>query len=119
MLTLKIIIKYKLRTIQDNSYKYGTGSYSRIISNVNTDTLNEELKNGQKNNVNVNASLQLPNISRNKKNNEITNLKFKKNNHTLNHNYEAMNSISEELEKRYVNPDNLIRASNKIAEVKK
>ena len=36
--------RFKLRAIQDISNKFGTGSYSRILNNINTDTLNEELK---------------------------------------------------------------------------
>ena len=36
--------RHRLRKIQDNSYKYGTGSYSRVLSNANPSTLNDELQ---------------------------------------------------------------------------
>jgi hypothetical protein len=138
--------RYKLRTIQDNSNKYGTGSYSRILSNVNPETLNDELKPGLKNQMNS-TNLQLPGINRNgndkKKLNEVTPTRFRNkgnesrntvsNNLTINNNnnsnYNNANIahthdsdkiigsiINEELEKKYVNPDNLIKASNKFAE---
>ena len=56
--------RFKLRAIQDISNKFGTGSYSRILNNINTDTLNEDLKSNFKM---VSNSLQLPHI-RNKSN---------------------------------------------------
>lgn len=138
--------RYKLRTIQDNSNKYGTGSYSRILTNVNPETLNEELKPALKNQMNS-TNLQLPGINRNvsidkKKLNEVTPNRFRNkgnesrntvsNNLTMNNNNSNYNNnnvphthdsdriissiINEELEKKYVNPDNLIKASNKFAE---
>ena len=52
--------RYKLRAIQDISNKFGIGSYSRILNNINTDTLNEDLKTNNKNS--LSNSVNLPNI---------------------------------------------------------
>ena len=131
-----ITTRYKLRTIQDNSNKYGTGSYSRILSNVNAETLNEDLKPGNRNQSN---NKQLPDINKNekKKLNDVTPIKFRKLNNTANNNVNVNNSnsnlnnnaiiqegkekmmniiINDELEKAIINPENLIKASNKFAE---
>ena len=51
--------RFKLRAIQDISNKFGTGSYSRILNNINTETLNDELKANFKM---VSNSLQLPHL---------------------------------------------------------
>lgn len=51
--------RFKLRAIQDISNKFGTGSYSRILNNINTDTLNEDLKSNFKM---VSNSVQLPHL---------------------------------------------------------
>jgi hypothetical protein len=51
--------RFKLRAIQDISNKFGTGSYSRILNNINTETLNEDLKANYKL---VTNSVHLPNI---------------------------------------------------------
>ena len=51
--------RFKLRAIQDISNKFGTGSYSRILNNINTETLNEDLKANLKS---VTNSVHLPNI---------------------------------------------------------
>lgn len=51
--------RFKLRAIQDISNKFGTGSYSRILNNLNTETLSDDLKSNYKM---VSASLHLPNI---------------------------------------------------------
>ena len=123
--------RYKLRTIQDNSNKYGTGSYSRILTNVNAETLNEDLKYGMKRYMNS-TSVHLPGINKNGSENR----RFRNNNvnNSRNNNYNNSNNynpnlvvthdsekimgsiINEELEKKYINPDNLIKASNKFAE---
>jgi len=134
--------RYKLRTIQDNSNKYGTGSYSRILTNINAETLNDDLKPGMKNYMNS-TSVHLPGINkntndkrklndvtppriRNKVNNSRNNQNMTNNNSTnynntnlvVTHDSEKIMSsvINEELEKKYINPENLIKASNKFVE---
>lgn len=136
--------KFKLRNIQDNSNKYGTGSYSRFLNNV--DNVNEELYGG--NNIKNSKNSYLPEISHTTKNSNKKNF-----NNTLynNNTYSSLNStfmptngnlvitnsnnnnsnlgkiridelaekqfntlINEELEKKIINPENLIKTANKI-----
>ncbi len=112
--------RYKLRTIQDNSYKYGTGSYSRVLSNANPNTLNDDLKLKTNNSKKyINTSVQLPDIN----NTALTSRKIisetpiKKKDYSLNReekkDYSVSSLLSEELEKKVLKPDNLIKASNK------
>lgn len=99
--------KFKFRNIQDNSNKFGTGSYSRYLSNI--DNVNEDLKH---------RAVHLPDISaRNMKNiknsmgNTFTKIKIDE---YAGKQFNSM--INEELEKNIVNPDNLIKTANKIFE---
>jgi hypothetical protein len=109
------LTKYKFRSIQDNSNKYGTGSYSRHLSNIENEDLRGERKI---------FNYQLPNIpeknirSSIKKNNNNSHQSFRNTFHKLKINEATerrFNSmINEELEKSIVNPDNFIRTANKI-----
>ncbi len=113
--------RYKLRTIQDNSYKYGTGSYSRVLSNANPSTLNDDLKLKTNNSKKyINTSVQLPDINNNTaltSRKIISETPIKKKDHSLNReekkDYSVSSLLSEELEKKVLKPDNLIKASNK------
>lgn len=95
------INRYKFRSIQDNSNKYGTGSYSRHLSNIDS----EDLK--QKN-------FQLPDISgrgslKNSMGKTFSKIKIDE---FTEKRFNSM--IHEELEKNIVNPDNLIKTANKF-----
>jgi hypothetical protein len=97
--------RYKFRNIQDNSNKYGTGSYSRHLSNID----NEDLRM---------KSFQLPDISergvanltiRNTMGRSFTKIKIDE------YTEKKFNSmIEEELEKNILNPENLIKTANKL-----
>lgn len=120
--------KFKFRNIQDNSNKYGTGSYSRILGNV--DNINEE----------IGAAKMLPDISTKNANSSQRKNVFTSNNNvntrptlenTVSKGSESKNNgtrlkmddltereyntmINEELDKKMLNPDALIKNSNKI-----
>ena len=113
--------RYKLRTIQDNSYKYGTGSYSRVLSNANPNTLNDDLR--MRNNASkhyINNSVHLPDIN----NSGTTNRKIvgetplRRKDWSLNKeekkDLSVGNLLNDEFDKRIMKADNLIKASNKI-----
>lgn len=111
--------RYRLRAIQDNSNKYNSGSYSRILSFSNPESLPVELKTSYNKSINPSASFTniLPDIK--KKSN--VNSPRRKVGASLNKidemNEEKYNSIiDEELEKKVVNPSVLLSASNKIYE---
>ena len=94
--------KFKIRNIQDNSNKFGTGSYSRFLSNA--ENVTEELK----------LKINLPDIStKHIKKNSMgkTFTKLRVDEYTGRH-FNSM--ISEELEKNILNPDNLIKTANKF-----
>jgi hypothetical protein len=115
--------KYKFRSIQDNSNKYGTGSYSRHLINID----NEDLRGGERK-IFYN---QLPNIP---ERNTRSSVKKNINNNSNNNNHQSLRNsfyklkineaterrfnsmIEEELEKSIVNPDNFIKTANKIHE---
>lgn len=111
--------RYKLRTIQDNSYKYGTGSYSRVLSNANPSTLNEDLR--LKNNGSrhfINTSVQLPDIANSSSSRKgMGETPMRRKDWSLQRDDKKDNSygnmINEEFDKRIVKGDNLIKASNK------
>lgn len=109
--------RYKLRAIQDSSNKYKSGSYSRILSYSNPDTLPVELKTSYNKNFNIPTNNNLPDI---KKKSTVTSPK-RKVGASLNKideiNEQKYNSlIDDELEKKHINPNVLINASNKIFE---
>jgi len=141
--------KFKFRNIQDNSNKYGTGSYSRFLNNV--DNVGEEIYaiNNIKTNKNITfANGFLPEIGNNFNSAKILN---KKNQNLYNNSLNSMSStilnsngnlntntnnnssgninkiriddlaekqlnslINEELEKKIINPENLIKNANKV-----
>lgn len=100
--------KYKLKTIHDSSFKYGTGSYSRHLAN--SDHIQEEIK--------MRASginIQLPEIKEKpKKVNIIKPSALYKSDEFIDK--QLVNGVNEELEKRVVNSDNLLRTANKAFE---
>ncbi len=101
-------IKYKFRSIQDNSNKFGTGSYSRHLANID----NEDLRG--KYNINL-PNIPEKNISGNlniKKNLTGNNFYKAKINETIEKRFNSM--IDVELEKSFVNPDNFIKTANKL-----
>ena len=154
--------KFKVRNIQDNSNKFGTGSYSRYLNNV--DNMNEELNTANANaNANTNSAIKyasklLPgistknplsntnaNVTNNKKqfifsNNVNVNANNNSNSNSNSNAYmnntsgnierknfnkiklddlaerEYNDMINEELEKKILQPDTLIKNSNKIYE---
>ena len=110
--------RYKLRKIQDNSYKYGTGSYSRVLSNANPTTMNEDLhlKNNNSKQY-INTSVHLPDINSSgtftrKVMDEIPNVR-KSLNKDENKDLSLGNGLNEEFDKKIVKADNLIKASIK------
>ena len=115
--------KPKIRLIQDNSYKYGTPSYSRLLAN--NDKITEEFKTTRQNNAFANNSFQipvtLPDINKISKKKAVSTPKNNKksevnsNVNTFAGEYDK-NYIMEELEKKIINPENLIKASIKFAE---
>jgi hypothetical protein len=111
--------RYRLRSIQDNSNKFNSGSYSRILSYANPESLPVELKTSY--NKNFNSSAGLTNILPEIKKKSNVNSPRRKVGVSLNKidemNEEKYNSIlDEELEKKVVNPSVLLSASNKIYE---
>jgi len=97
--------RYKFRNIQDNSNKYGTGSYSRHLNNIDNEDLREK-------------SFHLPDISerggpiltiRNSMGRSFSKIKINE------YTEKRFNSMIEaELEKNIVNPENLIKTANKF-----
>jgi hypothetical protein len=99
--------KFKFRNIQDNSNKFGTGSYSRYLSNI--DNVNEEIRKKGNNLPEINNLRHLKNT----KNSTSVHTKIKIDELAG----KQFNSIiNEELEKNIINPDNLIKTANKIFE---
>jgi hypothetical protein len=113
--------RHRLRKIQDNSYKYGTGSYSRVLSNANPSTLNDELqlKSNQSKHY-INTSVHLPDITNSsisyrKGMGDTPNMRRKEwsVNRDENKDLSLGNGLTEELDKTIVKADNLIKASIK------
>lgn len=98
--------KFKLKSVHDNCYKFGAGSYSRYLGSI--DNVNEDLKF---------KSFQLPDINTNKNSRKINNstsLNDLKNREFSEKNFNSI--INEELEKKMINPENLIKTANKVYE---
>ena len=105
-------IKFKFRNAQENCYKFGAGSYSRYLNGIDNA---EDLKN---------KTFQLPDISSSGKHsrrfnsNALYETKFKnrfvEEGSEKNMNLDLM--INEELEKKRINPENLLKTANKIYE---
>lgn len=107
--------KFKFKNVQESCYKFGAGSYSRYLSSI--ENVNEEIRN--------NRSVQLPEINNNnktaKKFNYIpTGISEAKLKNKILEEYSDKNylntMINEELEKKIVNPENLIKTANKLFE---
>jgi len=107
--------KFKFKNVQESCYKFGAGSYSRYLSSI--ENVNEEIRN--------NRSVQLPEINNNnktaKKFNYIpTGISEAKLKNKILEEYSDKNYlntiINEELEKKIVNPENLIKTANKLYE---
>ncbi len=106
--------KFKFKNVQESCYKYGAGSYSRYLSSI--DNPADDLR--------YNKSLQLPEIISNKTTKKFhhvignafneTKLKNKILEEYTEKNLNAM--LNEELEKKIVNPENLIKTANKLYE---
>lgn len=130
--------KFKMRNIQDNSNKFGTGSYSRYLNNV--DNINEELNSFEKFNSKL-PEISLGNSQRKSSLLSPSNTNTKGNTNTysngVNNTYsnsntignkfsskifnvdfyaekEYNNMINEELEKKILNPEILLKKANKI-----
>jgi len=110
--------KFRFKNVQESCYKFGAGSYSRYLGSI--DNVNDELR------IN-NKSVNLPEINSNKNRKIVNNggniyggninePKFK--NKILEEFTEkTFNSmINGELEKKIINPDNLIKTVNKVYE---
>lgn len=113
--------RHQLRKIQDNSYKYGTGSYSRVLGHVNPNTINEELqlRNSHSKNY-INTSVHLPEINNStisyrKGMGETPNHRKKEwsLNNEDNKDLSVGNGLTEEFDKKIVKADQLIKASIK------
>lgn len=135
--------KFKFKNVQESCYKFGAGSYSRYLSSI--DNVNDDLRynksvhlpeiNSNKNN---NRKLNYGGNNNNNINNHIgggisVNNSSVNNNSNINSNYsnepklknrileefteKAFNTmINEELEKKMINPENLIKTANKLYE---
>ena len=113
-------IRYKLRKIQDNSYKYGTGSYSRVLTNSNPALLSEDLNLKTSNGKHfINNSVHLPDINNigisSKKMMEETQQRRKEwsQNRDENKDMSIGNRLTDEFDKKIVKADNLTKASQK------
>jgi len=119
--------KFKFKGVQESCYKFGAGSYSRFLSSI--DNVNDDLR--------YNKSVQLPEIINSNKanntrkipvggpnagsvntiNNHVNNETKLKNKILEEFTDKAFSSmINEELEKKIINPDNLIKTANKLYE---
>lgn len=120
--------RYKLRSIQDNSNKYNSGSYSRILSFANPETLPNELRNsfaknfgGKENPMNntttTGVNSILPDIKRKSAMNSPrrkVGSSLSKIDESTEHKYTAI--LNDELEKKVVNPHSILSVTNKIYE---
>jgi len=110
--------KIKFKSVQESCYKFGAGSYSRYLNNF--DNVNEQLRITKQN-------VHLPEIASNNKTSKKLNLV---NFNTVSSESKLKNKIlgeiteknylntmlNEELEKKIVNPDNLLKTANKLFE---
>ena len=115
--------RYKLRAIQDSSNKYNSGSYSRILSYSNPDSLPNELKSSYIKNFSNNGSNTSSFVSQNlpdikKKSTAVTPMRRAGSLKKIDEMNELMynDAINDELEKKVVNANILISVSNKISE---
>ena len=99
--------KFKFKNVQENCYKFGAGSYSRYLSSM--DNVNEEIKN---------KTVLLPEIKDVKSSKKFNQIELK----STKNKYEDFTEknfnifINEELEKKLLNPENLIKTANKLYE---
>ena len=112
--------RYKLRAIQDSSNKYKSGSYSRVLTYYNPETLPMELKTSYSKNFSSMTNNILPEIK--KKSTVVTTPKRKGAGALSLSKIDEMNEqkynslINEELEKKHINPNVLLNAGNRIYE---
>jgi len=104
--------KFKFKNVQESFYKFGAGSYSRYLSCIDNNFI-DDLKS--------NKNVHLPEINSNRTSRKFNNIigsEIKTKNKYLEEftekNYNSM--INEELEKKVINPENLIKTANKLFE---
>jgi len=113
--------KIKFKNVQESCYKFGAGSYSRYLTNM--DNVNEELRVTKLNTHHLPEINSNKNINTSKKFNSVVNNNVLPEGKLKNKMLEELNEknylntmLNEELDKKIINPDNLIKTANKLYE---